>query len=115
MAVMVLVTVVALNALIALLGDSFANVLDTAQSKRNRQRAMLLKEYLTVLGTCRRRKIETACRFTHQLMPVSQVRKRNICWRDSFIPFPALKHLLARFIHLVSRPDTLPAGACCAV
>ena len=45
---------------------------ETAQSKRNQQRAALLVEYYRVLEKRRRREIERQCCFTHQLMPESQ-------------------------------------------
>ena len=45
---------------------------ETAQSKRNQQRAALLVEYYSIIGKRRRREIERQCCFTHQLIPESQ-------------------------------------------
>ena len=66
---MLIVAVVGLNAMIAILGDSF----DQAQEKRiashNWQRAQLIVEYYDVMPLARRTAIEESTRWIHKLVP----------------------------------------------
>ena len=55
---MLLIMVVALNALIAILGDSFDRAQENKLVNRNKQRAELMVEYLDVMDAEKRRAIE---------------------------------------------------------
>ena len=74
---MLLIMVVALNALIAILGDSFDRAQENKLVNRNRQRAELMIEYLDVMGAEKRRAIEDECRWIHQLVPASLLGRRG--------------------------------------
>ena len=75
--IMVSVSVVALNALIALLGDSFEKVQDSKQSKENQLRARLIVEYLSTLAPKARLAVELKTCWAHQLMPASEHERRS--------------------------------------
>ena len=66
---MVFVTVVALNALIAILGDSFEQAQDMRVASRTKQRAELIVEYYDVMRPSKRNEVEQSTRWTHQLTP----------------------------------------------
>ena len=70
------IMVVALNALIALLGDSFERVQDSKAAKTSRLRAQFVVEYLSMLPEGRRSAIERATMWTHQLVPQSEYERR---------------------------------------
>jgi len=74
--VMVAVMVVALNALIALLGGSFDRVQESKAAKTNQLRARFVVEYLSMLPDKKRREIERASTWTHQLVPLSEYERR---------------------------------------
>ena len=70
------IMVVALNALIALLGDSFERVQDSKAAKTSRLRAQFVVEYLSMLPEGRRSAIERATMWMHQLVPQSEYERR---------------------------------------
>ena len=64
------VFVVCLNALISILADSYAKVQEHAAANRLNERAALIVEYLTLLPSWYRRKIEQRTRWFHVLLEV---------------------------------------------
>ena len=70
------IMVVALNALIALLGDSFERVQDSKAAKTSQLRAQFVVEYLSTLPEGRRSAIERAAMWTHELVPQSEYDRR---------------------------------------
>jgi Ion transport protein len=62
------VLVVALNALIAVLSDSYARVQENAVANRRKERAELVVEYLSILPTMHRRRIENDTKYFHALL-----------------------------------------------
>ena len=62
------VIVIALNALIAVLSDSYARVQENATANRRRERAELIVEYLCIMSKRRRRKIEKMTKYFHALL-----------------------------------------------
>ena len=65
---MVLVQVVALNALIALLGDSYSDVESSKNANQRKQRASLIVEHLMLCSEARKNSIE------------KEVRVRGLRW-----------------------------------
>ena len=68
---MLLVSVVALNALIAILGDSAARVQETQVSTRNYELASLISEYKDTLSAEQNVRLEAVTVWQHVLSPVS--------------------------------------------
>jgi hypothetical protein len=64
------VLVVALNALISILADSYARVQEDATANRRKETAELVVEYLQLLPPWRRRKIEKESKWFHTLLEV---------------------------------------------
>lgn len=64
------VLVVALNALISILADSYARVQENSVANRRRERAALIVEYLTLLPKGHRRRVEKDTRWFHILLEV---------------------------------------------
>jgi Ion transport protein len=64
------VVVVALNALISILSDSYARVQENAVANRRREIASLIVEYMSILPPWRRRQIETQTTWFHTLLEV---------------------------------------------
>jgi hypothetical protein len=64
------VLVVALNALISILGDSYAKVQEHATANRRNERAALIVEYLTLLPSWHRKRIEDRTKWFHVLLEV---------------------------------------------
>ena len=62
------VLVIALNALIAVLGDSFSRVQENVMATRQRERAELIVQYLSIMSTKQRRKIENNNKYFHALL-----------------------------------------------
>mmetsp|Transcript_12248 Transcript_12248/g.35536 ORF Transcript_12248/g.35536 Transcript_12248/m.35536 type:complete len:1610 (-) Transcript_12248:86-4915(-) len=62
------VLVVALNALISVLADSYARVQENATANRRKERAELIVEYMTLLPAWRVRQIEKSTRYFHALL-----------------------------------------------
>mmetsp|Transcript_46135 Transcript_46135/g.132903 ORF Transcript_46135/g.132903 Transcript_46135/m.132903 type:complete len:289 (-) Transcript_46135:437-1303(-) len=62
------VLVVALNALISLLADSYARVQEDATANERKERAELIVEYMSLLPRWRRRRIEKRTRYFHALL-----------------------------------------------
>ena len=62
------VLVVALNALIAVLGDSFSRVQENVTANRRRERAELIVEYLSMMPARQRKKIELQNQYFHALL-----------------------------------------------
>jgi WD40 repeat protein len=66
------VLVVTLNALIAVLSDSYARVQENAVANRRKERAELVVEYLSILPTRYRRKIEEQTQYFHALLEADE-------------------------------------------
>ena len=64
------VLVVALNALISILADSFAKVQENAVANRRKEQAALIVEYMMLLPPWKRRKIEWDTKWFHTLLEV---------------------------------------------
>jgi len=64
------VLVVALNALISILGDSYARVQKNAIANRRRERAALIVEYMILLPEWKRKSVEENAKWFHSLMEV---------------------------------------------
>jgi hypothetical protein len=64
------VLVVALNALISILADSYAKVQENAVANRRRELATLVVEYMSLLPPWKRRQIEKEARWFHTLLEV---------------------------------------------
>jgi Ion transport protein len=64
------VLVVALNALISILGDSYARVQEHSTANRRNERAALIVEYLTLLPSWYRERIEERTKWFHVLLEV---------------------------------------------
>lgn len=62
------VLVVALNALIAVLGDSYSRVQEHERANRRRERAELIVEYLSLMPARKRRQIEHDTKYFHALL-----------------------------------------------
>jgi F0F1-type ATP synthase membrane subunit b/b' len=62
------VLVVALNALIAVLGDSFSRVQENVTANRRRERAELIVEYLSMMPRWQRKRIENNNQYFHVLL-----------------------------------------------
>ena len=60
--------VVTLNALISLLSDSYARIMENAIANRRRERAGLIVEYMSLLPPSQRRKIEEQTQWFHTLL-----------------------------------------------
>jgi hypothetical protein len=60
--------VVTLNALISLLSDSYARIMENATANRRKERAGLIVEYMSLLPPRRRRKIESQTQWFHTLL-----------------------------------------------
>ena len=69
---MVLVMVVALNAVIAVLGDSFEKVQERKTAEQNRERAGLIIEYYDTMSVKQRNDLEIETTWTHSLVPQSE-------------------------------------------
>lgn len=65
------VLVVALNALISILADSYARVQENAAANRRKERAELIVEYMSILPSLRRRYIEEQTKYFHALLEAS--------------------------------------------
>ena len=76
MVYMLFVTLIALNALIALLGDSFEKVQEHAVAKKNRGKATLTVDYMDMMSDKRRLDLEYSTLWAHQLVPASRTRRR---------------------------------------
>ena len=63
-----IVTVIALNALIALLGDSYSQVQDNKIGNKHMERAKLIVEYLKILPKEERQRIEGETKYFHVLI-----------------------------------------------
>jgi DNA repair exonuclease SbcCD ATPase subunit len=63
---------VALNALIAVLSDSYAHVQENAVANRREERAELIVEYLSILPTTQRRAIEQTTQYFHALLEADE-------------------------------------------
>lgn len=72
-----IVTVVALNALIAILGGSFDQAQDMKTASRTRQRAELIVEYFNVMPSSERVALERSTRWVHQLVPKLLLESRS--------------------------------------
>lgn len=66
------VLVVTLNALIAVLSDSYARVQENAIANRRKERAELVVEYLSILPTGQRRRIEQETKYFHALLEADE-------------------------------------------
>lgn len=66
------VLVVALNALISILGESYAKVQQHAVANRRRELASLIVEYMCLLPTWKRRQIEHSVTWFHTLLEVDE-------------------------------------------
>lgn len=64
------VLVVALNALISILADSYARVQENATANRRREQAQLIVEYMSLLPPRFRRRVETETKWFHSLLEV---------------------------------------------
>lgn len=64
------VLVIALNALISILADSYARVQENAVANRRRELASLIVEYLSLLPPWKRRRIEKKTKWFHTLLEV---------------------------------------------
>ena len=64
------VLVVALNALISILADSYAKVQENAVANRRKEQAALIVEYMMLLPPRKRKKIEDETRWFHTLLEV---------------------------------------------
>jgi len=64
------VLVIALNALISVLADSYARVQESAVANRRRELASLIVEYLSLLPPWKRRQIEKKTKWFHTLLEV---------------------------------------------
>ena len=62
------ILVVALNALIAVLGDSFSRVQENVAATRQRERAELIVEYLSMMPATHRKWIESKNQYFHSLL-----------------------------------------------
>jgi flagellar basal body-associated protein FliL len=62
------ILVIALNALIAVLGDSFSRVQENVSATRQRERAELVVEYLSMMPIRHRKRIENNNQFFHALL-----------------------------------------------
>ncbi len=62
------VYVIALNALISILSDSYAKVQEHATANRRKERAELIVEYMSLLPAWRRRSIEASTKYFHALL-----------------------------------------------
>ena len=62
------VLVVALNALIAVLGDSFSQVQEHLTANRRREKAELIVEYMSIIPKDKRRRIELKNQYFHALL-----------------------------------------------
>ena len=67
-AAITVVLVVALNALIAILGDSFSRVQENVTANRRRERAELIVEYLSIMPINQRRRLEQNTQYFHALL-----------------------------------------------
>ena len=72
--VVLFITVISLNALIALLGDSYAKVSENEAANKSKERAELICEFLGIMRKSRRDKIERESRYIH-LLQVSKTAK----------------------------------------
>jgi WD40 repeat protein len=66
------VLVVALNALIAVLSDSYTRVQERAVANRRRERAELIFQYLCILPSSRRKIVEDKTRYFHSLLEADE-------------------------------------------
>ena len=74
---MLFVTVIALNALIAILGDSFDYAQELKTANQMKQRAELMVEYYGVMGSRKRKEIEEKSRWIHRLVPASMLESQE--------------------------------------
>ena len=85
----VVVTVIALNALIALLGDSYSQIQENMVANRNFERAKVIVEYLSLLPKNYRDRIEKEVRFLYVLIPKhdldsdGHINKKDNEWEGS--------------------------------
>uniref|UniRef100_A0A7S4W3X5 Ion transport domain-containing protein n=2 Tax=Ditylum brightwellii TaxID=49249 RepID=A0A7S4W3X5_9STRA len=63
-----IVLVIALNALIAVLGDSYSRVQEHAIANRRKERAELIVEYLSIIPSNKSREIEANTKYFHALL-----------------------------------------------
>ena len=73
----VVVTVIALNALIALLGDSYSKIQENMVADRNFERAAMIVEYLTLMPASYHCSIETEARYLYVLVPKQDLDKNG--------------------------------------
>jgi WD40 repeat protein len=66
------VFVVTLNALIAVLSDSYARVQENAVANRRKERAELIVEYLSIMPTIYRKRIEDETQYFHALLEADE-------------------------------------------
>ena len=71
------ISLIVLNALIAFMGDSYNKVSEQRYSELSRERASLIVELYTGLDATRRAKIERATRWAYNLMPASDLEDVN--------------------------------------
>jgi hypothetical protein len=62
-----IVTVIVLNVLIALLGDSYSRIQENSTANKNMERVKLIVEYLSLLSSSTRERIEAKTRYIHIL------------------------------------------------
>mmetsp|Transcript_71123 Transcript_71123/g.199886 ORF Transcript_71123/g.199886 Transcript_71123/m.199886 type:complete len:1661 (-) Transcript_71123:544-5526(-) len=68
----ILTNVIVLNALIALLGDSFSRVMESRELEERKKKAELIVEYLYVLTDEQRDKVENDCKWGFRLTPIEK-------------------------------------------
>jgi WD40 repeat protein len=68
-----IVTIVALNALIALLGDSYSRIQERSTANMRKERALTVVEYLDLMPAFVRVGIEKRTRYFHKLEPADEV------------------------------------------
>jgi len=73
-----IVTIVALNAFIALLGDSYQSVQENSTANMRMERANIVIEYLVLINESRRKEIERDAIYFHKLVPMDPLEKEAI-------------------------------------
>lgn len=71
--IVISVTIVSFNALIAILGQSFAEAQENKYAMHIANRAYLILEYYNMMDTTRRKSIEKSLRWTHKLVPLGSI------------------------------------------
>jgi len=66
---MLIVVVVCLNAVIALLGDSYSSVMERSEAERSKQTAFLIVEQYDVMNDVQREELELSTAWAHTLVP----------------------------------------------